>query len=242
MALYLIGLGLGDERDISIKGLAEIKQARKLYLDVYTSQLQVAIDQLATYYGKNIIAAGREQLENGMENILKEAQQDDVALLIIGSPTAATTHFTYVMEAKKKNIPVHIIENASVFSAIGITGLFLYKFGMTISIPRDNKHLETPYKNYLNNHEQGHHTLFLLDTQEKPLTAREGLNYLMSKGLPPTTTIIGCAALGSEQPEIKIATAEHLQLTHYPQCFIIPGKLHFLEEEALQFWKKHALP
>ncbi|MDO8628781.1 MAG: diphthine synthase [Nanoarchaeota archaeon] len=242
MALYLIGLGLGDERDITIKGLSIIKQARKIYLDVYTSQLQVNIDTLASYYGKNIIAAGRDILENNMEQIIEEARKEDVALLIIGSPTAATTHFTYLLEAKKKNVDVHIIENASIFSAIGITGLFLYKFGTVVSIPRDNNHLETPYQNYLNNQKQGNHTLFLLDTQDKPLTAREGLDYLLSKGLPTTTTIIGCAALGSEEPELQTGTAATLQLQKYPQCFIIPGKLHYLEEEALEFWKNHELP
>ena len=38
--LYLIGLGLGDEKDITVKGLEIIKQkCEKVYLENYTSIL-----------------------------------------------------------------------------------------------------------------------------------------------------------------------------------------------------------
>lgn len=37
--LYLIGLGLGDQEDITVKGLAAIKACTKIYLEAYTSVL-----------------------------------------------------------------------------------------------------------------------------------------------------------------------------------------------------------
>lgn len=37
--LYLIGLGLGDKEDITIKGFKRIEKSTKVYLENYTSQL-----------------------------------------------------------------------------------------------------------------------------------------------------------------------------------------------------------
>ena len=39
--LYLIGLGLGDEKDISVKGLEAVRGCKRIYLDAYTSILGV---------------------------------------------------------------------------------------------------------------------------------------------------------------------------------------------------------
>lgn len=39
--LYLVGLGLGDEKDISIKGLEIIRRCQTVYLEIYTSLLGV---------------------------------------------------------------------------------------------------------------------------------------------------------------------------------------------------------
>ena len=37
MALYMIGIGLNDEKDISLKGLEAVKKCTKVYLERYTS-------------------------------------------------------------------------------------------------------------------------------------------------------------------------------------------------------------
>ncbi len=39
--LYLVGLGLADETDITVKGLQIVKAARRVYLEAYTSILLV---------------------------------------------------------------------------------------------------------------------------------------------------------------------------------------------------------
>lgn len=44
--LYLIGLGLGDETDITVKGLAIVRRAARVYLEAYTSILLVDKDVL----------------------------------------------------------------------------------------------------------------------------------------------------------------------------------------------------
>ncbi len=39
--LYLVGLGLADERDITVKGLEIVKKAERVYLEAYTAILLV---------------------------------------------------------------------------------------------------------------------------------------------------------------------------------------------------------
>jgi hypothetical protein len=44
--LYIIGLGLADEKDVSVKGLEIIKRAERVYLEAYTAILLVDQQQL----------------------------------------------------------------------------------------------------------------------------------------------------------------------------------------------------
>ena len=44
--LYIIGLGLADEKDVSVKGLEVIRRAEHVYLEAYTAVLLVDQQQL----------------------------------------------------------------------------------------------------------------------------------------------------------------------------------------------------
>ena len=44
--LFVVGLGLADEADITIKGLNVVKAASRVYLEAYTSILLVDKDKL----------------------------------------------------------------------------------------------------------------------------------------------------------------------------------------------------
>jgi len=46
MVFFIIGLGLGDEKDISIRGLEAIQKCQAVYLEYYTSLLGVEVDVL----------------------------------------------------------------------------------------------------------------------------------------------------------------------------------------------------
>lgn len=45
---YIIGLGLGDERDITLKGLDAIRSSTRIYLEAYTSILGVSLENLVS--------------------------------------------------------------------------------------------------------------------------------------------------------------------------------------------------
>ena len=241
--LYLISLGLNDEKDISVKGLEIIKKCKDVYLEEYTSVIQVNKEALEKFYNKKIISVDRNFVEKKIESVFEKAKKEDVAFLVKGDVHSATTHVDIFLRAKKKSIPLKVILGPSILTAVGITGLNLYNFGKTISIPFNNENLNSPYENFLINKKNGMHTLFLLDLDPKNnkfLTINEGLSYLQDKGLSEETMVIGCARISSENQLIKSGKLKEIKKVNFgkpPYCIIIPGKLHFIEEEALDLWK-----
>jgi len=79
--LYLIGLGLGDAKDITVRGLEVVKSAKQVYLEAYTSVLTIGKEALEEYYGREVIVADREFVEQKSEEIIDSAVVDDVAFL-----------------------------------------------------------------------------------------------------------------------------------------------------------------
>ena len=47
--LYLVGLGLSDETDITVKGLSVVRVASRVYLEAYTSILLVEKSILVSF-------------------------------------------------------------------------------------------------------------------------------------------------------------------------------------------------
>lgn len=245
MTLYIIGIGLWDKEDITIKGLEAVKRSEKIYLENYTSKLGCSVEDLEKFYGKKIILADRDLIESKTEDIVKEAKEKPVALLIIGDPFSATTHIEYLLTAKKLNTPVEVIHNASILNAVGEIGLELYKYGRTVSIPFDYKDLKSPIEAINSNQKNNIHTLILLDLDPKNnrfLKIKDVAKYLIDNGFDESLIAVGIAGLGSKKPEIKTATLAELSKKDFkltPQSLIIPAKtLHFKEEEALNLWRE----
>ncbi len=247
MTLYLMGIGLHDEKDISLNGLEAIKKCGEVYLDAYTSVLAAPISKLEALYGKKIILADRDVVEKNAENaILKNAKGSNVAFLVVGDVFSATTHLDLQLRAEKMGINIITFHNASILTAIGETGLSLYNVGKITSIPFENKDITTPTQVLAINAKNGMHTLFLLDLdplRKKFLSAKEGIEYLLALKnslFTEKTHVIVCCQLGSKNQRICYGEAGKMKrenLTLFPQCFIVPGKLQFFEEEALERWK-----
>ncbi len=245
MALYLIGLGLNDEKDITVKGLEIVKNSDFIYLENYTSKLTCSKEDLENFYNKKIIFANRKFVEDGRE-ILEKAKSHNVALLIIGDVFGATTHIDIMLRAKELNIPIKIIHNASILTAIGVTGLSLYKFGKITSIPFENENVKTPYEVLKENGKL--HTLFLLDlrpNENRYMTFSEAIQFLLNLGkkediFTEETLCVGCAQLSSNNAKIVVGKAKELlneKFDLFPQCLIVPGEMHFMEEDVLKTYK-----
>lgn len=51
--LYVIGLGLGDVKDITVKGLEIVKRCELIYLESYTSILTCGKEEMVNYMNIN---------------------------------------------------------------------------------------------------------------------------------------------------------------------------------------------
>ena len=250
MALYFIGLGLNNEKDITVNGLEAVKKCNAVYLEDYTSTLNCSKEDLEKFYGKKIISAGRNLVEADENEIIENAKSKNVALLVAGDPLVATTHIDLFLRAKKEDVKCHVVHNSSIITAVGITGLQIYKFGKTTSIPLENENIEAPYDVLKDNLGLGLHTLLLLDLnpeEEKFLSINDTIRYLLKAELKRNerifsekTLCVGCARIGSENQIIKAGAAKELLKFNFGKpvhCLIVPGKLHFMEEDGLNFWK-----
>ncbi|KAA3441686.1 putative diphthine methyl ester synthase [Gossypium australe] len=156
MVFYLVGLGLGDVTDITVKGLNIVNSPlQKVYFENYTSLLSFGFDQtqLEKFYERPIIEADREFVEQKIEKVLEESLNDDIALLIVGDPFGATTHSDLLIRARQIGVSVKVIHNASILTAVGCTGLQLYNFGSTVSIPfwTDNWEPDSFFEKFVKN-------------------------------------------------------------------------------------------
>jgi diphthine synthase len=249
--LILAGLGLYDEKDMTLKTLEFAKKVDKIYAEFYTAVLTgTTIEKIEETIGKEIIVLNREKVEYETEKLINESMDKDIMFLTAGDPMVATTHVDIAVEARKKGIDVIIINAPSIYSAVGITGLQLYKFGKTTSIvfPEPNYFPETPYDVIKENLKMGYHTLCLLDIhadKNRFMTANEGLETLLKieekrkeNLLNENTKVVVVARAGSLKPKVvygKIKDLINYDFGKPLHCIIIPGKLHFMEEDALKY-------
>jgi len=248
--LTFIGLGLYDEKDISVKGLETAREADKVYSEFYTSNLAgSSIKDIEAQLDKKVRILNRKEVEN--EAIpLAEAKEKSVVFLIAGDPMAATTHIDLRLRAEEENIKTKIIHSSSIFSAVpSQLGLQHYKFGRTVTLPfiqSEKDYPPSPYQNIKENKERGLHTLVLLDINSEDkryMKVDEGIEALSSlekrleqNVMGDDTLIAGLARVGSEEPEIKADYPSELSSHDFGEglhSLVVFGDLHFMEIDSL---------
>jgi diphthine synthase len=249
--IVFVGLGLHDELGMSLRGLDEVRNADTVFLELYTSLLPgFSLKRFEKLSGRMVNPVSRRELEEGNGKvILKIAENHKTVLLVPGDPLIATTHVTLRIEAEKKGIKTRVVHGASVLSAvIGLSGLHNYKFGKSVTIPfPDETPSETPYSVIAQNKKLELHTLCLLDIQTEQrryLSIHDALMELLRVEakrkkmiITEGTLVVGIARAGSNDPTVKAGFARELLNYDFgepPGSLIFPGKLHFMEPEALK--------
>jgi diphthine synthase len=248
--LVFIGLGLHDEMGISLRGLEGVKSADSVFMELYTSLLPgFSMAHLEEICGKKVQILSRRDIEedNG-ERMLRAAELGKTVFLVPGDPLIATTHVALRIEAERRKIKTALVHGASILSAvIGLSGLHNYKFGKTVTIPfSDGPPSETPYEVIAENLSRGLHTLCLLDIrtdESRYMSIHDALTALLKveaerKGeiIAAETLSVGIARAGSEDSQVKAGAIENLLSYDFgkpPHAIIFPGRLHFMEAEAL---------
>jgi diphthine synthase len=235
--LYIIGLGL-NEKGISLEGCEALKRCKKVYLEGYTVNFPYSVKELQRIVGENrkISVLGRDGVEDS--KLVKEGKKDDICLLVYGSPLFATTHMTLISDCKKAKVKVKIVYGASIFDALGSTGLQLYKFGKISSMPKWQKSF-TPdsFLDFvIENKKIEAHSLILVDIGLEFKDALEELKVAGKNKKVKLGKIVVCSSLGSDKGKIYYGEIEDLikKKVKMPYCFIIPGKMHFFEEDVLK--------
>lgn len=240
MTLSLISTGIADEKDMSLRAVEEAQRCDALYAELYTMKLATTLANLSKVTGKPVTLLHRGDLEERSAKLIEEAKTKHVGVLVGGDCLGATTHIILVLEARAAGVETHIIHGSSVFSAIAETGLSIYKFGRTATIPFPDKGPpDTVLKGMADNLSAGLHTLVLLDLDIERgayMSVAQALGRLTEAGVDSDTLVIGVARLGHPDAFIragKISDVAKVDFGEAPHCLVIPGPLHFLEEDAL---------
>ncbi len=241
MTLSLISIGLADERDLTIRALEEAQSCDRLYAELYTMKLATTLATLSDLSHKAVIPLLRGDLEEHSSHIIDEARTSRVGVFSGGDALSATTHISLLVEAAKAGVKAKVVHGSSIITAVAETGLSLYKFGRTITMPLPEKGpVDSVVAVIDENTRQGLHTLILLDLdteQRRYMTVKAALESLFdAKAVTPDTLVVGAARIGHDTQVIKGGKA--LEVVDFPfgeapHVLIVPGNLHFAEEEAL---------
>jgi len=246
--LVFIGLGLCGEC-VPLRGLREAREADAVYVELYTSIVPgLDIRELEGTIGKSIKVLDREAVEQHPDEILNAAKVGKVAFLVPGDPMVATTHVDLRLRAARAGIQTKIVHAASIASAAaGLAGLQSYKFGRSATVPFPDNPSQTPYAVLAENLGRGLHTLLLLDIraeQNRAMTANEAVDIMLGleakhhkKAFTFSTLAVVVVRAGSDDAVVRADRVERLREIDFgspPHVLIVPGKLHFVEAEALE--------
>ncbi len=235
MVFYLIGLGLNKE-SISIEAKKELEKCEKVYLEKYTVDFPYSLDELEKALNKKMIFLKREDVES--EIFILEAKEKNIALLVYGDPFTATTHSQLIIFCKSKKIPFKIFHNSSIMNSVGETGLSLYKFGKSCSIPKWSENYKpTSFINYLKENKKiKAHSLIIVDidiTFKEAIFELEEASKKEKFSLPKKILVV--SKIGTEKQKIiykKISEIKNEEIEK-PFSLIIPSKMHYLERKLL---------
>ena len=251
--LTFIGLGLYDERSITVEGREAVRSADRVFAECYTSRLVGAdVEALEAAHGVEIEVRGREGVERDPEAILAAAETGDAAFLTAGDTMISTTHADLRLRAESRGIETRVIHGVTAQSAASsLTGLQNYRFGKAVTLPFPYAHGgdEVPasvVETIEANRDRGLHTLVYLDIKvgtgpsgpdpdhEEYMTADRAAA-LLADGWDDALGVV-VARAGSPDPVVvadRLAALADRTFGDPLHTLVIPGDLHHIEAEAL---------
>lgn len=225
--LYMIGLGL-DNNEITQKGLNALEDVEKAYAEFYTNTANINLETLPA----KIEVLEREDVEQE-DKILESAEKTDTAFLVSGDPLTATTHYDIKHRAEEKGLDVKVIHAPSIFTSIAETGLNVYKFGRTVTLPREGE--PESIKKYIEKNDSiGLHSLVLLDID---YDGSEAAEKLINLGLESSREALLVERANHEDMSVDASTLENISnsdLDATPHSIILTGEKSFKEEEFIE--------
>lgn len=260
--LTFIGLGLYDERSITVEGRDELRRCDRAFAEFYTSKLLGAtVEELETNHGIDIDVLDRVRVEQRPEEILDSAESDDVAFLTAGDTMISTTHVDLRLRAAERGIETRVVHGVTAQSAAsGLTGLQNYRFGKAVTLPFPYAHgaegvPQSVTDSIEANRTRGLHTLVYLDIKVGPgptadrnanrlgddpdreeyMTADFAAGELASDWEDALGVVV--ARAGSPNPVVaadRLSALAERDFGDPLHMLVVPGDLHHVEADAIR--------
>jgi len=255
--LTFVGLGLWDERSVTVAGRDAIRSADRVFAEFYTSRLSgTSVEALEAHHGVDVEVRDRAGVEQDPDPILAAAETDDVVFLTAGDTMISTTHVDLRLRAHERGIETRIVHGTTAESAAAsLTGLQNYRFGTATTLPfpyahgaraasaADGERTESAsvpgsvLDTIADNRERGLHTLVYLDIKAERgeyMTADVAAD-LLAGPLPDALGVV-VARAGSPDPLVtadRVAALAEESFGDPLHLLVLPGDLHHVERDAL---------
>jgi len=241
--LSFVGLGLYDERSITLRGRDALRDADRVFAEFYTSRLAGAtVERLERAHEIAIEVRDREGVESDPEPILSAAERGHAAFLTAGDPMISTTHIDLRTRAHRRGVETRVIHGTTAQTAASsLTGLQNYRFGKATTLPFEETHGGVPpsvRRTVEQNREHDLHTLVYLDIDapaERFMTGDAAAALLTDPLDDPLGVVVGQA--GSDEPTVRADRLSVLATEAFGpplHLLIVPAAPHPLEREALE--------
>jgi diphthine synthase len=243
--LTFVGLGLYDERSITVEGRDALRAADRVFAEFYTSRLTgTTVEDLAAHHGVDIEVRDRSGVEGDPTPILAAAEAGDAVFLTAGDTMISTTHVDLRLRAAERGVETRVIHGTTAeAAAASLTGLQNYRFGKATTLPFPYAHgadgvPASVVETIEANRDRGLHTLVYLDIKqerEEYMTADVAADLLAANWDGDALGVAVCRA-GSPDPAVtadRLAPLADRSFGDPLHLLVVPGDLHLLEADAL---------
>ncbi|TVP40625.1 diphthine synthase [Candidatus Nitrosocosmicus arcticus] len=267
--LYIIGIGINEFESLSLGSMEILKNSDIVYVERFTGFISDEFVKNLSYILRNTSGSRstndieikfikRWFIEDGRE-ILKNARNSNVCILVYGDPLVATTYNELLVRARKQSIEFKVVHSSSgILSLMGESGLQPYKFGKMVTMMDDPMSSITVYNTIYENMCLGLHTLILTEynnddgknnfqSSSNPffLSPSRVIDLLLERekeikllNLSVETYGLVATKIGHKESTFssgKIKSLLKLEYDGGPNSIIIPGKLHFTEVDSIKY-------
>ena len=250
--LSFVGLGLYDERSITVEGRQALRAADRAFAEFYTSRLVgTSVDALEAHHGVDIEVRDRAGVEQRPDPILDAAEDESVVFLTAGDTMISTTHVDLRLRAIDRGIDTRVIHGVSAAQAAsGLTGLQNYRFGKAVTLPFPRAHggdgvPASVVDSVAANRERGLHPLVYLDIKVDDGRGSEADETYMTADVAagllaeawPDRLGVAVARAGSPAPVVaadRLSALADREFGDPLHLLVLPGDLHHVEADALR--------
>ncbi|MFC7133362.1 MULTISPECIES: diphthine synthase [Salinibaculum] len=242
--LTFVGLGLYDERSVTLRGRDAIRAADSVFAEFYTSYLAgTTVENVERAHDVDIEIRDRTGVEQDPEPILRAGETGDAVFLTAGDPMISTTHVDLRLRAADRGIDTRVVHGTTAQTAASsLTGLQNYRFGKATTLPFERSHggegvPDSVLATIDENTERDLHTLVYLDIDrenEDYMTADHAARLLGDAGLERVGVVVGQA--GSDDPTVvadRLGALADGSFGPPLHLLVLPGECHPLERDAL---------